>query len=362
MADDFGNNDPSDQDDAKGRGRGHSLRDVVRKALAQSLDARGVTEDTIRTILGDVKLPRELGNVVLQQADAIKSEVVRVVAGEVRNFLSEANLGEELAKILTSISFEVRTEIRFIPNDEALKPSVRSRVGVKSQRDEGEPELVATKESAVMDKAIRSSVGSLANRFLSRIDDLFEDELSEEDENDEEADAGAESSRPDEESSDVRSRGRKLRRPDLRRRAEAVASVGRATASRAAATAVTAARKPAASVASKAKGVASTASPRPTPKSTDAASRPQAVVRGQKKPATKRDEPVKAEADSESSARKAKDTAPSSEPKSTPAPTSNTAPTSKAATSKPVKDKPATTSEETPATRPATKKKEEGDA
>lgn len=295
MSHDFENNDPSDTDSPKSRTAGRLLRDVVRKTLSQSADARQVTEETLRGILGDVKLPRELGNVLFQQADSIKTEVVRVVAGEVRNFLAEANLGEELAKIITSLSFEIRTEIRFIPNDEALRPSVRSKVGVKSQRDNQEPEMVETKETAVMDRAIRNSVTTLANRFMGRIDELLEDVLEPENEHPERDDASDDAFHAEEAAGESTSRKRSTKGPDLRRRAEAaasqVASAGRATASKAAVTAVSAARKPVASVAAKAKANApvAVAAARSTanaaarsPAVTAAANRAQAVVRGAK--------------------------------------------------------------------------------
>lgn len=187
MSDDYYSNDPFDDDEPKGRQKARLIRDVLRKTVSQGVEARQLTEDTIRNLVGEMKLPREIGNIVLQQADLIKTEVVRVVAGEVRNFLEEANLGEELAKILTSLSFEVRTEIRFIPNDEALKPSVRSRVGLKStHRDDDDEDLVETADSRVLDHAIRKGVTNLASRFMQRIvaldDDAFEDEASDDEE------------------------------------------------------------------------------------------------------------------------------------------------------------------------------------
>lgn len=186
MSDDYYSNDPFDDDEPKGRQKARLIRDVLRKTVSQGVEARQLTEDTIRNLVGEMKLPREIGNIVLQQADLIKTEVVRVVAGEVRNFLEEANLGEELAKILTSLSFEVRTEIRFIPNDEALKPSVRSRVGLKSTHRDDDEDLVETADSRVLDHAIRKGVTNLASRFMQRIvaldDDAFEDEASDDEE------------------------------------------------------------------------------------------------------------------------------------------------------------------------------------
>src|SRR5690625_5096806 len=146
MARDFETHEPSDQDAKRARRAAKTLRDILRKTLVQSSDARQTTEDLLRAVLGEVKIPREYVNLILQQVNATRGELVRVIATEVRTFLDDANLGEELAKILTTLSFEIRTEIRFIPNDEALRPSVKSRVGVKSTRP---PAKAAAKRAPV---------------------------------------------------------------------------------------------------------------------------------------------------------------------------------------------------------------------
>lgn len=97
-----------------------------------------VSEDGIRSILTDRGLPREAVGFLLTQIDATKREVVRMVSKEVRLFLENVDLGGELTKILTSVSFEIRTEVRFIPNDAAVKPNIRNRVSIRGTRDDDE--------------------------------------------------------------------------------------------------------------------------------------------------------------------------------------------------------------------------------
>ena len=57
-----------------------------------------------------------------------------MIARETREFLSNLNLTDEIAKILTTLSFEIKTEIRFIPNSERLtgaEPDVKASVRLK---------------------------------------------------------------------------------------------------------------------------------------------------------------------------------------------------------------------------------------
>jgi hypothetical protein len=107
------------------------------------------TEEGIRKIAREVSLPDVVGYVA-SSADGAKDKVFEVVARETRDFLSNLNLTEEIAKILTTLSFEIKTEIRFIPNSERMtgaQPDVKASVRLKrsdkamgaddEQRDKG---------------------------------------------------------------------------------------------------------------------------------------------------------------------------------------------------------------------------------
>ena len=65
--------------------------------------------------------------------------MVRVVAHEIRDFLEATDISTELQKALTSLSFEIRTEIRFIPNDSGgVKPVVTAEVDPKRDKKRGQ--------------------------------------------------------------------------------------------------------------------------------------------------------------------------------------------------------------------------------
>ncbi|TXD39902.1 hypothetical protein FRC96_06425 [Lujinxingia vulgaris] len=120
------------------------LPDIVKRGLGGL-----VSEDGIRSVVTDKRLPREAASFIATQVDATKREALRIVSKEVRLFLENVDLGGELTKILTSVSFEVRTQVRFVPNDAAVKPSVRNKVSVKRERGEdegGEEEVVEESE------------------------------------------------------------------------------------------------------------------------------------------------------------------------------------------------------------------------
>ncbi len=108
------------------------LPELVKKTFAAGLGAVYSTEEGIRRIARD-SLP-EIAGYVASSADGAKDKVWEIVARETRNFLSNLNLTDEIAKLLTTLSFEIKTEIRFIPNSERLtgaEPDVKASVRLK---------------------------------------------------------------------------------------------------------------------------------------------------------------------------------------------------------------------------------------
>jgi hypothetical protein len=124
----------------KQRGRMDFIPDIVRRTFYAGLGAVFTTEEGIRKIASDLKLPKDVANYLIQSAAGTKDELFRVVGRELRGFLETVNISGELQKLLTSLSFEIKTEIRFIPNDEAIggvKPDVKvGRFSFKRHRDE----------------------------------------------------------------------------------------------------------------------------------------------------------------------------------------------------------------------------------
>ena len=115
------------------------LPEVVRRAINAGTSAVTSTEDGIRKLVSDFNLPRDVAAYLLMQASTSKDEVLRIIGHEVRGFLETVNLSGELQKRLTSLSFEIKTEIRFIPNSESVvKPDIKNKVAVKRRDQEGE--------------------------------------------------------------------------------------------------------------------------------------------------------------------------------------------------------------------------------
>ena len=106
--------------DSRRRRLENLIPDIVRRTFYAGLGAVFTTEEGIRKLASDLKLPKDVANYLIQQAASSKDELLRVVGKEIRGFLESVNISGEMQKLLTSLSFEIKTEIRFIPNDEAI--------------------------------------------------------------------------------------------------------------------------------------------------------------------------------------------------------------------------------------------------
>jgi len=128
----------SDQGDRGGGGRRRRLEgvipDLIKRAVEIGVEKATEAPDTVKHIMGELKLPKGMAGYVLAQIDETKNSVVRVVANEVRDFLEHTNLAGEAQKILTSLQFEVNTTIRFRPNNGTPDRGKRGR-GDRNEED-----------------------------------------------------------------------------------------------------------------------------------------------------------------------------------------------------------------------------------
>ena len=122
------------------RPRGESPRrvsDTFRKAISQGVRSVRSGEEKIRGIVTDA-MPKELVTYIKGAIDTGRDEVVRIVGSQTRKFLEGIDVGGEVAKILTSLSFEIKTEIRFIPNDQKIKPDIKTTIRPKKVKPDEE--------------------------------------------------------------------------------------------------------------------------------------------------------------------------------------------------------------------------------
>ncbi|MBI5527269.1 MAG: hypothetical protein HY897_13120 [Deltaproteobacteria bacterium] len=120
-------------------GLGAKLDRLVRRrvtdAIAEGFGSLFMSEELVRRIMEDLRLPREWLGTILAQTQKARKGIAEIVKSEVRAFLESVEFSEQLQKLLTSMVFEVKTEIRLVPAaDGKLATKKKSRVKVRRAR------------------------------------------------------------------------------------------------------------------------------------------------------------------------------------------------------------------------------------
>jgi hypothetical protein len=140
MIDDIPVDDPEFPDDDQDLGRAR-LPDSIRKALLSGISAVMMTEEGIRSALGDMRLPKDALAYLAQQTDKTRRDLFGAVSDEVKGFLKGIDLTGELRKALTGLRVNVSAEVTFT---DVAAPTAKLEAAV-SDADDAPPTKTAKK-------------------------------------------------------------------------------------------------------------------------------------------------------------------------------------------------------------------------
>jgi hypothetical protein len=150
MAVEFGDTNESTED--LKRSDSGTMRDLFRKTVSNTVRSMGgderirqvvqslMKEEAVQAIVNS-KLAKDAIGYAARTLDALKEEVVSMAGRQMNDFLQRVDVGNEIQKILTTLSLEIRAEVRFIPNEKrVVKPEVKSTVSVRKVEKETDQE------------------------------------------------------------------------------------------------------------------------------------------------------------------------------------------------------------------------------
>ncbi len=95
--------------------KGSKAGELLKKAITVGIGAAFLTEESLRSLVGDMKLPKELISNLLASANNTKSEFLNKVSSDmIEKITAQVKPAELLQELLRNneISFEVKVKVR----------------------------------------------------------------------------------------------------------------------------------------------------------------------------------------------------------------------------------------------------------
>jgi polyhydroxyalkanoate synthesis regulator phasin len=95
--------------------------EVLRKTVLLGLGGVAMTEEGVRRVLSDLRLPREearrLIEYLSEQSQRSKAELMTLVSSEIRGLFRTLNVEQELRRVLSEMRIKIQAEITFEPRN-----------------------------------------------------------------------------------------------------------------------------------------------------------------------------------------------------------------------------------------------------
>ncbi len=110
MANDQGDNfDELDEEELKKRGI--SITDIAKKVFAVGIGAAFLTEESIRSALGEFKLPKEILTTLIQNASKTRDVISNQVANEIIKIVNKIDFVKEASRFVEEHKFKISAEV-----------------------------------------------------------------------------------------------------------------------------------------------------------------------------------------------------------------------------------------------------------
>ena len=108
---------------AEGEGdvRSKGVSDAIKKVISAGIGAAFMTEESIRSYLAEVRLPKDVMNVLLQSASKSKEELLDRVGNEVVRIISKIDFVEEASRFVEEHKFRISAEVEVIKKEKAVE-------------------------------------------------------------------------------------------------------------------------------------------------------------------------------------------------------------------------------------------------
>lgn len=104
-------NDENPFDEEELKKSGLSITDIAKKVFAVGIGAAFLTEESIRHALGEIKLPKDILNTLIQNASKTREVISNQVANEIIRVISKIDFVKEASRFVEEHKFKITAEV-----------------------------------------------------------------------------------------------------------------------------------------------------------------------------------------------------------------------------------------------------------
>lgn len=90
------------------------IGETLKKVFATGVSAAFMTEENIRSYLSELKLPKEVLNLIIQSANKSKDEVTQRVSKEITQIMQRIDWVKEISRFAENHKFRISAEIDIV--------------------------------------------------------------------------------------------------------------------------------------------------------------------------------------------------------------------------------------------------------
>lgn len=105
--------------------------EIVRKVMSVGLGAAFMTEESVRSALGGINLPKEVLTAILQQANRSKEEFLNRIGNETIRLISKIDFVKEASRFVEDHKFRIQAEIEVVKKDQSPEHQLKTNVKIR---------------------------------------------------------------------------------------------------------------------------------------------------------------------------------------------------------------------------------------
>lgn len=110
--------------------------EMIKRVMSVGLGAAFMTEESVRSALGDIKLPKEVLTTILHGASRSKEEFLNRIGNETVKLLSKIDFVKEASRFVEEHKFHISAEIEVVKKDSSKSdPGLELKTKIKIRDD-----------------------------------------------------------------------------------------------------------------------------------------------------------------------------------------------------------------------------------